>query len=350
MVSYRFFPEDEQTQERFTTRPPKSPFQSLRSRLWVLWLMERCDVLDLAPLNAQLTLPPARDGFVLGLSPQPLTELSKEDRIFEGPLERGTDPAGKYFGKRDDLPSGASGTSSRFSLAERVEEHIPGSRDWLMEPMAPYLECALPPVSYALDVRRKILSQLGLRQIGAAATEFGLAHAEHDVTRVAQGQYQYLAKLTNPLHLPLLITILHEQCWHDPHSGSAADASRYTVEAFDQLLRHPMMARHQLGKLVQSDLGIMRFLIPYTAKQDGAHSHPAPGMERPSTSVPILFCRNFDDFEDARYVASLGLIVPWPHYDRTVHSKFYRTDKALKPSREESLRALAELLQHADLT
>ena len=27
-----------------------------------------------------------------------------------------------------------------------------------------------------------------------------------------------------------------------------------------------------------------------------------------------------------------------------------RTDKALKPSREESLRALAELLQHADLT
>lgn len=350
MVSYRFFPEHEEKQERFSTRPPKAPLQALRSRLWVLALLEHLDVTELAPLNAQLVLPPADEGFVFGITPQPLRELCKEDLVFEGPLERGTDPAGRYFGKKEDSISSERGKSHQFSLAERVEEHAPGSRRWLLEPVAPYFESALPTVSYALQARQLVLANLGLKQISWAAAEFGMRYARAEIERVAAMQYAHLASLSEPHYLCLLISALHEQCWHDSSSIFTADAAGHVDLAFKALICHPMLTQHPLGDLARLELESARSHVLRAIRRDGSHSVPADGMDRPQTSAPILFCRGFQDFSDANYVASLGWGVPSSHFERATPSQFYSSETGSVPSREESLKALEKLLHHTDLT
>ncbi len=335
METLRFlFPDEEKTKSK-RTRPNKCPAQMVRPRTWTLHLMHLLGV-PVDDLNLQLPLPPTGRPFVLFKEPRPLEKLTKRDRLFQGPLERGTDPAGNYFG------FGAG--KDRYCLAERVDEHLPGSRAWLLEPLAPYLDADLPPVTVAIQTIAALLSQLKLRRLSADAVEFGAQGHGVLVHRLAETQLDHFSELPSPSFLTLLVALYHERCWADPTSTQAERLRCATKGAFETLMRHPMFSLHPAGKIALQEWERIADFLLWKIRRYGQRSPAPESMPRLSRSLPSLFCSEFVDFSDADYCAALGFATPIRHF---LWPRLTRFSDNEHPSEAESTKAFLALVNHA---
>jgi hypothetical protein len=336
MESSRFlFASDLVSTGRRATRPPKAPQQLVRPRIWTLSLMN-CLGASVDDLNRQLVLPPSGRPFVFGKEPRPEKTLTKRDWIFQGPLERGTDPAGKYFGTGND----------RYCLAERVEGYIPGSRAWLLEPLAPYLELDLPPVGYAVDAITRLSLELGLYRISGDAIKFGAQERLALIRNLADQQLDQFSKVLSPRHLSLLVALYHERCWHDPKASQAIRLGEAVHAAFDSLIQHAMFRRHEAGEVALQELRTAQDSISWNVRKDGQRSaRPQRAWYLPS-DLPTLFCRNFEDSSDADYCASLGVAIPLTHYGWPRRTRFSDDDD---PSKTECFEAFSALISNANI-
>lgn len=342
METPRFHPLLDPASSKLKTRPPKALLQP-RPRTWVLHLLHRYDV-GLDALNAQLPLPPDPEGLVWGTRPEPLRELGKEDRVFEAALLRGKDPAGRYFTERETVLPGKRRTHAprKFSLAERVDQHVPGSRPWLFEPLGPYLETALPSIRDALATSAQLISELGFRRVSNPAIEFALQIDAARVHALAQAQYDYLACVTDPRHLSLLVTLLHEQAWHGRGLSHQDPLLESAHQAFHALIRHPMFEVHPYGEVARHEWQSLRCDVLNALMRDGCHSAPTPGMERPTRALPILLCRHFEGFEEADYAAALGWGTPLTHFIAPPGNRYMSSDHPLKAESQQALTVLWE--------
>lgn len=319
-----------------TTKPAKAPLQLMRPRVWVLNLLHQTDA-SVDDLNRQLVLPSAGGRrFVLYREPPPLTKLTRSDQTFEGPLLRGADPTGRYFGNEED----------RFVLAERVEGHIPGSRAWLLESLAPYLNPDLPPIGVAIDTLQDVLSAAGMWRISDAAMTLGARHYRGAIDRLAVAQRAHFAHVTEAWHLPLLVALYHEACWQDPASIHT-DQLRGAVDfAFTALMAHPMFALHPAGEIALDELRQAQRHILAKVRKDGHRSSLPTGLVAPNRRWPSIFCHTAPGVRDADYCASLRVSLPLSHLLSPQRTAFATGDF---PSEAEALCAFQTMINHASL-
>lgn len=314
---------------------------AVRHRLWGLGVLAQAGI-DLHMANRQLVLPPEGGGFRAGVSPIPLTERSKVDPTFEGSIQRGTNPAGKYFALGD----------ARYCLAERVEEHLPGSREWLLEKLEPYFDDRAPDIGLARASQGAMLQQLGLRRLSWSAASFSEAALGETHWYLAQKQLEYLAKIPSPTHLQLLISFYHEQTWQHPLAARRhyrymtliRDAYELAVETLSSL---PFLrladTRVDMEREIDHAFRHVRGNIEFL----GLRSEGTEADEENTLLSPTLFVQDFADFEDADFCAGLGYAVPLEH--REDPQRYTRFSEGPEPTPQEALEALWQLLAHLEL-
>ena len=329
-------------QGRLRTKPKRSRHQAFRSRLWTLRLMDALGA-SLDQLNCQLVLPPTNRPFVLGSEPPPLTPRTQREKTFQGPLERGTDPAGMYFGS----------TAERYSLAARVEEHVPGSRAWLLEDIAPYLERNCPPIGTAVDLQSAILSRLGLHCFSEAAAEYGFSEHPDLCHRLVREQLAWLAEVKAPEHLALLVAMCHIRHWLRPRTEEAFAFYKAVRLAFGALAQHSSVMRHTRGgRVLVAEVHSAAEHVVHSIKVYG-HRSIAPENEFGQPQVPTvpwhthtLLCGASKRIGELDSAAALQVCIPMEHiFDGAPAERAYEGDY---PSQAESRSALLKMLTASD--
>lgn len=321
-------------------RPAKSATQEVRAKVWVLKLLDRLGA-TIQQLNCQLVLPPEDFPFELGVRPKPL-ECARADRTFEGPLRRGADPAGHFFGNAED----------RYSLAERCEQHIPGSRSWLMEGLAPYLNDDCPDIGYAGELLRTVLRASGLHAVHPDAIRYLQKCFPLRVQRLALAQLEWLSEARRAEHVEILVALAHESQWRSPDGFEATQCQDAILRVFTALSRQPWIQHPTVGSgVAESLLEAGGHVARQIAKcghrsrssnlDDGSHF---PRCDRYSNLWPLL-CRSSPDVDQLEDATSLQVSWPLQHLFRgPPATRCYVGDL---PSPEESRKAAARLLDLA---
>ena len=312
----------------------RGPLQAIRTRIWGTRLMDRVGA-NTDDLSRQLPLRPDGRPFVFGVHPHPLDSLTKSDRVFQGVLDRGTEPAGFYFGEKHD----------RYALAERVETWLPGSRGWLLESLAPYLEPGLPCVMHAARTIQRHSARWDLRRINSSTVRYA-ADRSIGLGSLSTRQLNWLANSDDPAGVQLLVALFHEREWHDPRSKEAKEIQSACHDAFQALADHPSLDRHPSGGQWRKDIVSGWFHIQDFVRWEGPRSsginYDGFACKR---GLPSLLCRDFPGFHDANVHVSARIATP--------SSLFLEMEHWPEPefghlSREECDRLLKRILKHSD--
>lgn len=313
------------------TRPPKTIEQRFRARLWILHLLWVTKG-TLSDLNRQLVREPGGRKFSLGVVPRPVGTTASD--VFGRILTLGTDPNGNYTG-----PVG-----KKYNLAERVERHLPGSLDWLLGGVSPYLQASPPTLDEASLVIATSARALGLQAIDPFALAFGYSKFPELVESYAERQIKELERSTSPHALSLLLVLYHEACWVDRDSPKSTRIREAVDTWLKEVIKHPLFHTHPIGIEVQQDILLG---IHNACARIYREGHRMPSGPRPLWlihSQPIIFYPSRIDIRDAEFCASLGYATPLSQF---TEPRFTPYSASPLPSKEASSLAFHDILKAA---
>ncbi|GAB6196021.1 hypothetical protein [Lysobacter xanthus] len=311
-----------------------------RKRLWGLAALHFAGI-DISMANRQLVKPPDGNPFKAGVSPPPLTDPNDIAETFEGPIVRGANPAGDY----------CSAIADRYRLAERVEEHLPGSRQWLLEDIAFYFDDGAPDINASADSLEKVLGRLGLRRLSWNTATFGEKVFRDSYWQLAKRQLDYFATLPSIDYLQLLVCFAHEQVWlhpyaarrHERYLGMVLDALHTAV---DTLCTHPLLGAADTGVDMEVELRSAFVQVRRNIEYFGLRSHARPSRHADPLLSPTLFVRDFKGFDDADFCAGLDFAVPIEQRENPRSTPF---SVGTVPTFDEAAAAFDMLLARLDL-
>lgn len=191
-------------------RQPIPPTERAFNQLWVVALTRHLGM-DVRDLDAQLTMEPI-DGqpFVAYANPAPWPRRLAP-RMFQQAYRDGRNPNHRQW--RDPI------TDAPFNLSARVDHHVLGASDWLLEGLRGYMSNdAFPSLSCCQTRRDTCLSRLQLARWPAEVGFLALRICPRDAIAVERMWCHFLSDTGHPLALQLLVSLLHERQYHYPNT------------------------------------------------------------------------------------------------------------------------------------
>ncbi len=329
-----------------------SESKRLLPRIWVLRLLHLFQA-ELWQLNAQLTLPPEPgERFQFGVSPCPIDKRLVPN-VFQQALDRGHDPSERLY-----LEPKIDG--ERYNLFLRVAHHVPSSEDWLFQPFAQYFEDSLPDVANSAQLVNRLLRRLGLRRMGTSATEFAIDQIPRLVRRREERSMQAMAEAPDPLHVMLLLCLYHERKWHYPEAAETWNLDATCCSICRNFAARDEFTWSNQARAFSSQIEQEFRSVVLKIRHNGHHSappqYPVKGMLEPGLrgedqlgilrSRRCVLCDPGPFFDDADLCAGLGYAIPISHF---IYGKPTKYSAGAIPSKDESRRALAQLMRDADI-